>query len=75
MITITSKMADETTPITETPVETTPVVAEPTTSEIDPTVPAGVPEGTVLDTESGQEKVVHDLDENGNVIGWHKEVV
>lgn len=33
--------------------------------------PAGVPEGTVL----AGERIVHDLDENGNVIGWHKEVV
>lgn len=39
--------------------------------------PAGVPEGTVLDVHADgvmvQEVVVHDLDDQGNVIGWHKE--
>lgn len=31
---------------------------------------AGVPDGTQLDTG---ETVVADLDEDGNVLGWHKE--
>ena len=54
--------------------------------EFDPNMPAGVPEGTELDTDNGVEVVVHDYqlnekgkkvkDEDGNpiVIGWHKEV-
>lgn len=37
---------------------------------------AGVPEGTVIDTPAGQpnEVVVGDVDQDGNVVGWHKEV-
>jgi hypothetical protein len=31
---------------------------------------AGVPEGTVLDNG---EKVVGSYDENGTLVGWHKE--
>ena len=42
--------------------------------------PAGVPEGTVLtvQNEDGsvtKERIVNDLDENGNIIGAHKELV
>lgn len=38
---------------------------------------AGVPGGTVIETPDGEpnEVVVADLDKDGNVIGWHKEVV
>lgn len=41
---------------------------------------AGVPEGTVLqvahpDNSTTQEKIVHDYDAEGVLIGWHKEVV
>lgn len=35
---------------------------------------AGVPEGTELDNEHGTEVVVYDYDEDGNVVGWHKEL-
>lgn len=41
---------------------------------VDPVQPAGVPEGTELPNEHGTEVVVHDLDEAGNIIGWHKEL-
>jgi len=38
---------------------------------------SGVPEGTVLEsTQDGQvvrEIIVNDLDDNGNVVGWHKQ--
>ena len=46
-------------------------------SEVDPVVElAGVPHGTVLETPEGQpnEIVVADYDEEGNVVGWHKEL-
>lgn len=67
-------MNPETAPITETP---TPAAApaEPTpTSE-----PAGVPDGTVLDVRHSdgtfaKEVVVNELDVNGNVVGFHKEI-
>jgi hypothetical protein len=38
---------------------------------------AGVPDGTVIETPAGEpnEVVVADYDEDGNVTGWHKEVV
>lgn len=38
---------------------------------------AGVPDGTVLETAQDvpNEVVVYDKDEDGNIIGWHKEVV
>lgn len=37
---------------------------------------AGVPDGTVIATPGDlpNEVVVYDYDEDGNVIGWHKEV-
>jgi hypothetical protein len=37
----------------------------------------GLPDGHVLETPEGQpnEKVVYERDEEGNVTGWHKEVV
>lgn len=49
---------------------------EPTKIEVqdaNPTVefPA---HGTELPNEHGTEVVVHDKDEDGNVIGWHKEL-
>lgn len=31
-------------------------------------------DGTELDNEHGTEVVVHDMDDKGNVIGWHKEL-
>lgn len=52
-----------------------------TSSPIDDGAPdAGVPHDTVLDTTDPEgnivmEKVVYDMDEEGNVTGWHKEVV
>ena len=59
----------------ETTTTTTLSTEQPVNGPVDPTMPAGVPHGTVLETENGQEKVVHDLDADGNVIGWHKEAV
>ena len=35
---------------------------------------AGVLDGTELENEHGTEVIVYDYDENGNVIGWHKEI-
>jgi uncharacterized protein YuzE len=37
--------------------------------------PAGFKDGEVLDTLEGKERVVYDRDEDGKVIGWHKEAV
>lgn len=55
----------------ETPVEDTPI--EQPQAE---TQPVELPEdGTILEGEEGSEKVVQDKDENGNVVGWHKEAV
>ncbi len=36
---------------------------------------AGVPEGTEIQTPTGEsnEVMVYDRDDTGNVIGWHKE--
>jgi hypothetical protein len=31
--------------------------------------------GSTVPTPNGVEQIVHDTDENGNVIGWHKEAV
>lgn len=36
--------------------------------------PAGVAEGTEFPNEHGTEVVVYDRDDEGNVIGWHKEL-
>lgn len=33
-----------------------------------------IAEGTELANEHGTEVIVHDKDEEGNVIGWHKEL-
>lgn len=35
---------------------------------------AGVPVGFEINTNDGVEVIVADIDESGNVIGWHKEV-
>ena len=45
----------------------------------DLTQPAGVPDGTILDVRNSdgkftKEVVVHDLDDSGNIIAFHKEV-
>ena len=32
------------------------------------------PEGAEFDNEHGTEVVVYDYDEDGNVLGWHKEL-
>jgi hypothetical protein len=29
--------------------------------------------GSTLEGGDGKETIVHDTDENGNVVGWHKE--
>ncbi len=44
---------------------------------LDLTTPAGVLDGTILETPAGErnEVVVNDLDADDNVIGWHKEIV
>jgi len=69
-------------PVAEQPAtaEVTSVPAEESTTPestaevaIDPT--GGLEDGTVLDTDNGKEKVVHELDDKGNVVGWHKEAV
>lgn len=44
---------------------------QPTTT---PEITSGVPEGTELQGPESTEIVVYDRDENGGVIGWHKEV-
>lgn len=36
----------------------------------------GFPEdGSVVQGSDGTEKVVHDFDDEGNLVGWHKEAV
>lgn len=36
----------------------------------------GVEDGTEVVAPSGEtERIVHDLDDDGNVVGWHKETV
>lgn len=35
---------------------------------------AGLPEGTEIHTADGIEVIVADLDADGNVCGWHKEL-
>ena len=67
--------------IQETEVEDTSA-AEALKPTLNPELPAGVPEGTVEKSEHSdenirdrvdfEEKVVHDVDEDGNVVGWHK---
>ena len=50
---------------------------QPIVAQADPNEPAGVPDGTIIETPKGQpnEKVVNDYDEEGNIIGWHKEAL
>lgn len=55
-----------------------PIVEAPTEAErLDSMVPdAGVEDGTVVRSPQGEEeKIVYDYDVDGNVVGWHKEVV
>jgi hypothetical protein len=69
--TVSGTPTDAATPASEVPAAT---VADTPTSE-----PAGVPDGTILevrhaDGSFAQEIIVNELDENGNVVGFHKEV-
>ena len=57
----------------ESEINVTPVTAD---SEQVSEQPAGVPNGTIVTSPAGeQEKIINDLDENGTVVGWHKEIV
>jgi hypothetical protein len=63
----------------EAVVEAATAIVQAETAKVDPNVdpdnPAGVPHGTIVQAPASGfwEKIVHDFDEAGNVIGWHKE--
>ena len=65
--------------IVETPIVAPEVVAENVDTPVTVEDLAGVPAGTELTSHSIEhgtttEIVVEDLDDQGNVIGWHKEL-
>jgi hypothetical protein len=62
--------------VSSTPAETAPAAAD----VVDPKavdLTAGVADGTVVKNEAEKlfEKIVHEIDELGEVVGWHKEAV